>query len=162
MEDVQPYIIPTLTRAKISRHLSYPIGAAAVSMALASVIQLPELKLHFYFWSDLSLRRRHYEFLRVEYLNNAFPAPRDWSIWLLYNRPPQYRWEIVVQAVPRVNRHRVNEYILETALPQVSIWLSERTELLQQGNDMLTFFYDEKEEKFESKRMTRLEPLRRR
>ena len=161
MEAVQPYIIPTLSRAKISHHLSYPIGAAAVSMALASVTQLPELKLHFYFWSDNSLRRGHYEFLRVEYLNSALPAPDDWPIWLLYKRPPQCRWEIIVQAVPRVNRHRINEYILETALPQVGIWLSERTGLSHQGNDMLTFFYDEKAEKFESKPLTRLEPLRR-
>lgn len=161
MESVQLYIIPTLSRAKISRHLSYPIGAAAVSMALASVTQLPELKLHFYFWSDNSLRRGHYEFLRVEYLNNALPAPSDWPIWHLYKRPPQYRWEIIVQAVPRVNRHRINQYILETALPHVGIWLSERTGLSQQGNDLLTFFYDEKAEKFESKPLTRLEPLRR-
>jgi hypothetical protein len=161
VEAVQPYIIPTLSRAKISRHLSYPIGAAAVSMALASVTQLPELKLHFYFWSDNSLRRGHYEFLRVEYLNNALPAPDDWAIWHLYKRPPQYRWEIIVQAVPRVNRHRINEYILEKALPQVGNWLSERTGLSQQGNDLLTFFYDEKAEKFESKPVTRLEPLRR-
>jgi hypothetical protein len=161
MEAVQPYIIPTLSRAKISRHLSYPVGAAAVSMALASVTQMPELKLHFYFWSDNSLRRGHYEFLRVEYLNNALPAPDDWPIWHLYKRPPQYRWEIIVRAVPRVNRHRINEYILETALPQVETWLSERTELSRQGNDLLTFFYDEKAEKFESKPLTRLEPLRR-
>jgi len=53
------------------------------------------------------------------------------------------------------------EYILETALPQVGIWLSERTGLSQQGNDMLAFFYDEKAEKFESRPLTRLEPLRR-
>ena len=129
-------------------------------MALASVIQLPELKLHFYFWSDNSLRRGHYEFLRVEYLNNALPSVDDWPIWHLYKRPPQYRWEIIVQAVPRLNRHRINQYILETALPQVRIWLSERTESSQQGNDMLTFFYDEKAEKFESRPLTRLEPLR--
>jgi len=108
VEAVQPYIIPTLSRAKISRHLSYPIGAADVSMALALVTQLPELKLHFYFWSDNSLRRGHYEFLRVEYLNNALPAADDWPIWHLYERPPQYRWEIIVQAVPRVNRHRIH------------------------------------------------------
>lgn len=160
MEDVQPYIIPTLSRAKISHHLSYPIGAAAASMALASVAQLPELKLHFYFWSDNALRRGHYEFLRVEYLNNASHA-EEWPIWHLYKRPPQFRWEIVVQPVPRVNRHRINEYILEKALPQVGSWLSERTGLSQQGSDMLTFFYDEKVEGFESRPLTRLEPLRR-
>ena len=161
MEAIQPYVIPTLSRSKISHHLSYPVGAAAVSIALASATQLPELKLHFYFYSERSLRRGHYEFLRVEYLNNALPPAAEWPIWLLYSRPPQYRWEIIVQAVPRVNRHRINEYILKTALPQAGIWLSERTGLSQQGNDMLTFFYDEKAEKFESKPLTRLEPLRR-
>ena len=160
MEDVQPYIIPTLSRAKISHHLSYPIGAEAVSLALGSTVQLPELKLHFYFWSNNSLRWGHYEFLRVEYLNNATPA-QDFPIWRLHQRPPQYRWEIVVQPVPRVNRHRINKYILESGLPQVGSWLSERTGLSQQGNDMLTFFYDEKAEKFESRPLTRLEPLRR-
>jgi len=160
VEDVQPYIIPTLSRAKISHHLSYPIGAAAVSMALGSVAQLPELKLHFYFQFDNALRRGHYEFLKVEYLNNASPADQ-WPIWHLHRRPPQYCWEVVVQPVPRVNRHRINSYILESALPQVCNWLSERTGLSQQGSDMLTFFYDEKAEKFESRPLTRLEPLRR-
>lgn len=158
MEDIQPYIIPTLSRAKISHHLSYPVGAAAVSMALSSVVQLPELKLHFYFWSDLGLRSGHYEFLRVEYLNNAPPAP-EWP-WHLFKRPPQQRWEIVVQPVPRFNRHRINKYILESALPRLGSWLSERTGLSQQGSDMLTFFYDEKAEEFESRPLTRLEPLR--
>jgi len=159
VEDVQPYIIPTLSRAKISHHLSYPIGAAAVSTALASTVQLPELKLHFYFGSDLWLRNRHYEFFRVEYLNKGTPA-EEWPISSLHKRAPQYRWEIVVQPVPRVNRHRINEYILESALPRVASWLSERTELAQQGSDLLTFFYDEKAEKFETRPLTRLEPLR--
>jgi len=159
MEDVQPYIVPTLSRAKISNHLSYPIGAAAVSLALGSTVQLPQLKLHFYFWSNNSLRRGHYEFLRVEYLNNATPA-QDWPIWRLYQRPPQYRWEIVVQPVPRCVRHRIKEYILGSALPQIADWLSDRARLAQQGSDMLTFFYDEKTEEFKARPLTRLEPLR--
>jgi hypothetical protein len=159
VEYVQPYIIPTLSRAKMSQHLSYPVGAAAVSVALTSAIQLPDLKLHFYFWSDFWLRNGHYEFFRVEYLKNAMPA-EQWPISNLFKRPPQYQWEIVVQPVPRVNRHRINEYILESALPGVASWLSEREELAQQGSDLLTFFYDEKAEKFESRPLTRLEPLR--
>ncbi len=129
-------------------------------MALASAKQLPDLKLHFYFWSDLWLCNGHYEFFRVEYLNNATPA-EEWPISSLFKRPPQYRWEIVVQPVPRVNRHRINEYILESALPRVASWLSERSELAQQGSDLLTFFYDEKAETFESRPLIRLEPLRR-
>jgi len=160
VEDVQLYTVPTASKAKISHHLSYPIGAAAVSLALASAVQLPELKLHFYFWSDLWLRSRHYEFLRVEYLNNATPA-EEFPILRLHKRPPQYRWEIVVQPVPRLIRHRIKQYILESALPEIAGWLSDRAELAQQGSDMLTFFYDEKVEEFQTRPLTRLEPLRR-
>ena len=159
MEDVQPYIIPTLSRAKISHHLSYPVGAAAVSLALSSATQLTHLRLHFYFWSDFWLRNGHYEFLRVEYLNNSTPA-EEWPISCLYKRPPQYRWEIVVQPVPRVTRHRISSYILESVLPQVANWLSERADLARQGSDMLTFFYDEKADAFDSRSLTRLEPFR--
>src|SRR6266576_1547831 len=139
MEDVQPFIIPTLSRAKISHHLSYPIGAAAVSLALGSTVQLPELKPHFYFWTDIWLRGGNYEFLRVEYLNNATPA-ENWPISGLYKRPPQYRWEIVVQPVPRFVRHPIKQYILSSALPQIADWLSGRAQLAQRGSDMLTFF----------------------
>jgi len=160
VEDVQPYTIPTLSKAKISHHLSYPIGAAAISVALASAPQLAELKLHFYSWSDLWLKSGHYEFLRVEYLNNATPA-EEYPIWRLHQRPPQYRWEIVVQPVPRVIRHAIKQYILESALSEIASWLSDRTDLDQQGSDMLTFFYDEKAGEFQIRRLTRLEPLRR-
>lgn len=159
MEDLQPYIIPTLSKTKISHHLSYPIGASAISEVLRSAAQLPELKLHFYFWSDHGLRCGHYEFLRVEYLNNATPA-EEYPIGHLYKRPPQYRWEIVVQPVPRVIRHEIKRYILESAFAEIAKWLSDRTELAQQGSDMLTFFYDEKNGQFESRPLTRLEPLR--
>jgi len=160
MEDVQSYTIPTLSKAKISHHLSYPIGAGAISEALASAAQLAELKLHFYSWSDLWLKTGYYEFLRVEYLNDATPA-QEHPISHLYKRPPQYRWEIVVQPVPRVVRHAIKQYILESALPDIASWLSERVALAQQGSDMLTFFYDERTGEFQTRPLTRLEPLRR-
>lgn len=130
-----------------------------MSEALNSAAQLLELKLQFYFWSDHGLRSGYYEFLRVEYLNNATPA-EEYPISHLYKRPPQYRWEIIVQPVPRVIRHQVKRYILESACPEIAKWLSDRAELAQQGSDMLTFFYDEKTEQFESRQLTRLEPLR--
>src|SRR5438105_15718980 len=107
MEEVQQIVIPTLSRVKISRNLSYPIGAEAISEALASVVQLTELKLLFYSSKfDTGLRRGHYEFLRVEYLNNARSVEK-WPIWNLHGRPPQSRWEIAVQPVPRVLRHHI-------------------------------------------------------
>jgi hypothetical protein len=78
----------------------------------------------------------------------------------LHQRPPQYRWEIIVQPVPRIIRHEINRYIHESALPEIASWLSDRAELAQRGSDMLTFFYDEKTGQFESRPLTRLEPLR--
>jgi hypothetical protein len=161
MEEIRQFIIPTLWRAKISRNFSYPIGAKLVSEALASTVQLPELKLHFYSGFGIGLRSGHYEFLRVEYLNNARPAEK-WPISNLYGRPPQWQWEIVVQPVPRVLRHRIKQYILKTALPQITHWLGERTRLNQQGSDILAFFYDEKTEEFTPRPLIHLEPLRHR
>jgi hypothetical protein len=71
MEEDRRFVIPTVSRAKISRNLSYPIGAERVSDLLASAARLAELKLHFYSGFDVQLRSGHYEFLRVEYLDNA-------------------------------------------------------------------------------------------
>jgi len=159
MELDQQFVIPTVARVKISHKLSYPVGAERISIALASVPHLSELKLHFYLRFDVQLRSGHYEFLRVEYLNNARPS-QEWPISSLYRRPEQSRWEIVVQPVPRAQRHRVNQYILDSALAQIAKWLIQRKELTQQGNDVLAFFYDEKAEDFVVRHLTRLEPLR--
>ena len=159
MELDQKFVIPTASRAKISHKLSYPVGAERVSTALASVPQHAELKLHFYSGFDIQLRSGHYEFLRVEYLDNARPS-QEWPISSLYKRSEQGRWEIVVQPVPRTLRHRVKQYILDSALTQVAQWLIQRKELSQQGNDILAFFYDEKGEEFVPRHLTRLEPLR--
>ena len=112
-EETQP-IIPTISRAKIPRNLSYPVGAGVISEALLSVAQFQELKLIFYSSKfDIGVRsgryeRRSYEFLRVEYLNNA-KAGEEWPVSSLYARPPQSRWEIVVQPVPRLLRHQINQ-----------------------------------------------------
>lgn len=163
-EETQP-IIPTLSRAKIPRNLSYPVGAGAISEVLVSVAQFQELKLIFYSSKfDIGVRsgryeHRSYEFLRVEYLNNAKPG-EEWPVKSLFARPPQSRWEVVVQPVPRVLRHKINQYIVKFALPEVRRWLTERTQLSRQGRDLLAFFYDEKAEEFTPRALNRLEPQR--
>jgi hypothetical protein len=82
-----------------------------------------------------------------------------WQTYL-YGCQPQGWWQIVVQPVPRVLRHRFRQYIIETALAQIAHWLNERAQLKQRGNDVLTFFYDEKSEEFTPRQRTHLEPLR--
>ena len=158
MEDAQQVIIPTLSKAKNSRNLSYPIGAERISAALAATAQLPMLKLHFYCGLGDGLQRWYREFLRVEYLNQAIPSEK-WPISSLYNRPPQYRWEIIVQPVPRVLRHRIKQYIADSALPQIAQWLIARAQLAQRGNDILAFFYDDKKDELIARQLSHLEPL---
>jgi hypothetical protein len=165
-EEPQPIIVPTVARSKIPRSLSYPIGAEAISKAFSPAAQIAELKLVFYSSKfDVGVRSgryelRRYEFIRVEYLHNA-KAGEKWPISSLYGRPTQSRWEVVVQPVPRVLRHRINEYIVESALPMMADWLAERSQLLRQGSDLLAFFYDENaEEEFAARKLSSLEPTR--
>jgi hypothetical protein len=158
MEEVQPVIIPTVSKSKIPSILSYPIGAEAISAALALTPQLAEIRLNFFFYR-YGLRRGEYEFLRVEYLHNS-RAVGKWPISYLYGRPLQSRWEVVVQPVPRVFRHRVKQYALDSALPLIARWLVQRVDLACTGHDLLTFFYDQMQDDFISRPLTHLEPLR--
>lgn len=159
MELERQLVIPTASRVKISRKLSYPVGAESISLALVFVPQLAEIRLHFYSGFDIQIRSGHYEFLRVEYLNGVLPL-QDWPIAALFKRPAQERWEIVVQPVPRSVRHRIKQYILDSALKQIAQWFVRRSELTQRGGDILAFFYDQKSEDFVVRHLTRLEPLR--
>jgi hypothetical protein len=155
MEEIQQFVIPTQSKSKISHLLSYPIGAEAISAALASTVQLSRINLHFYSGFDLGLRRGHYEFLRVEYLRGGRPAS-DWPVSTLYNRPPQELWEVVVQPVPRPSRNRIRQFILEKALPSIEGWLNERSDLERDGSDILAFFYDETDDEFVGRPLTQL------
>jgi hypothetical protein len=159
-------IIPTLSKSKISHLLSYPTGAERISKALASVPQLSQLKLHFIAAMADGLRdvridgKQGYEFLRVEYLDQAAP---DYEYPIRHFWPPrplQYQWEIVVQPVPRQDRHKVKTYIAEAALPKVSGWLTERSNLSNRGAAILAFFYENETETFLVRNVDQLEPLR--
>lgn len=138
MEDVELVVIPTVSKTKISRDLSYPVGAESISKSLWDTFQISLLRLQFYFMFDHDLRRGRYEFLRVEYLNNAQPA-ENYPVKLLYLRPPQYRWEIVVQPVPRIYKHRIKQYIMDSALAEIKEWLEQRADFVRNGSDILAF-----------------------
>jgi hypothetical protein len=137
VDGVDRYVIPTLSKAKISHDLSYPIGAEKITAALDGVGRMVDLKLHFCHGTDMYLRRGDYEFLRIEYLcvPNGMEQ-RPWPTYGLYYRPPQNRWEIVVQAVPRVYRHKIKEYIQAAALLSIRQWLEERDGLVRTGRDL--------------------------
>jgi hypothetical protein len=159
VEETELVVIPTASKAKISHDLSYPIGAEAISKALKDLPQFSSIRLQFYYWSDCFLRRGKYEYLRVEYLNNVSPLDEH-PVSRLFQRPPQYQWEIVIQPVPRIHRHQVKTYIAGSVLTEVREWLKQRSNFTQNGSEVLAFFYDEKLDKFETYRVARLEPAR--
>jgi hypothetical protein len=153
MEDVRQVIIPTRYKSKIAQYLSYPIGAEQISAALAAAPQFGELELCFCSNQfNREWRRGNYQFLRAWHykshglINPSVRARSD--------------WEINVQPVPRILRHRIHQYIVETALPQMAHWLVELSKLQQGGGASLTFMYDEKGEEFITRRFTGLAPLR--
>jgi hypothetical protein len=156
MEDVKAIVIPTGTKAKISHELSFPIGAEKISMALASTKQLPLLVLHFRADYYYRVRFGHYPFLRVAYSG----AKKAISPLSANGIPLFNEWEIAVMPVPRVFRHRIQQYILNVALPQVKQWLDERVHLTHEGNDMLTFFFNEEKEEFVPEQSSHPQPIR--
>jgi hypothetical protein len=150
MGDDKKILIPTRCRAKIAQYLSYPVGAEQISEALACVPQFAKLGLHFSFFArNLEARRGHYEFLEVEYSKPPYDVPGS-------------GWDIRVLPVPRILRHLIHQYAVETALPQIAQWLVERADLEQCGSDSLVFSYDEKSEEFIPRRVKKLEPLKNR
>jgi hypothetical protein len=159
VEAIRQAVIQTASRAKIPQFVSYPIGAEAISNALAGTAQFDELKLHFYHWQNVHLAWRCFEVLRVEYWNGVSPVQES-PIGLLYPRPLQYTWELVVQPVPRVYRHRTKLYLETTALPMIKEWLEQRNLQSQKGSDILAFFLNEKTDEYEAKAASHLEPKR--
>ena len=159
MEEQKPFVIPTMSKAKISHLLSYPVGAETITRALDGVPQLKQMALQFHEGSDYRLRSGRYEFFRVEYLRDVEPL-NEYPVYL-FRRPLQYRWEILVQPVPRVKRHQIKTYIDESALEMSKDWLVERAHLEEKGNAVLAFFFDDEKNEFAVQRVERLEPAMR-
>lgn len=159
VETLEQVIIPTLSKSALSEDLAYPVSSNSISSALAASPMLDELNLRFFFGSDCNLRRGRYEFIRVEYLKDALPAGK-YPIAPLLSRPPQSRWEIVVQPVPYIYNAEINRYIVNVALPQIERWLSRRKGLDEKGSEILSFFFNEMDRSFSSETVARLEPQR--
>jgi hypothetical protein len=156
MEEVKTIIIPTGSKDKISHELSFPIGAERISIALASTTQLPQLVLHFRRNYFNGARYGHYEFLRVRYDGGKLPNDPAYS-----SRIPLFnKWEIIVGPVPRVLRHHIHQYILDSALPQIKQWLDQRVNLVHPGSESLCFFFDEKKDEFVREEDARPQPMR--
>ena len=161
MEDINIFIIPTRSKAKISHELSYPIGAERISIALASVVQLAQLVLHFKSDRFNQVRFGQSPFLDVTYKGkDQLERLAKMNLSNSAGIPLWNRWEIEVKPVPRILRHRIHQYILDSALPQIKQWLDQRANLAQEGSDKLSFFFNEQKDEFESEQLGRPQPIR--
>jgi hypothetical protein len=155
METIAPNMIPTRGKGKISHLLSFPIGAKQISDALRTSPQFSNLELYF----------------RPEFFNSVRDSSQYLILMIVYSgirdAPKtnigvslRTEWRIGVHPVPRIFRKRIQQYILESALPQISFWLEKRSDLAQEGGDMIRFYYDEKKEEFSMEQENTLQPLR--
>ena len=121
-------LIPTQSKQPLPHEHSYPIGAQAITGALAKVPQLAELGLSFY-----SFNKFHYEscgnclVLAAEYrhLHVGLSA----SNIMVEEGWYEPCWQVAVYAVPRKNRHAINIALVSMGLSAVEEWLCEaRTE----------------------------------
>jgi len=142
-------VIPTRSKAKLPAHLSYPLGAEAVSRALAGVPQFDQLTISFRDHPGVSamafqavLRdRRPYVVLKAAF--DRSPTGISTSQLLVDAGWHDPKWQITVYPVPRPIRHAARLALLKHALPIIRRWLSHPTATTwSTGHRRLEFHFD--------------------
>jgi hypothetical protein len=110
-------MIPTGWKSKLPEHLSYPIGAEALSEALAGAPNADSLTLWFgrSDWPASGTPRALADRLPHDILIAEF--------WPANYRGNNEDWSLHVRAVPRDLRHLANRLLHEQGLPHLSRWL---------------------------------------
>jgi hypothetical protein len=110
-------MIPTGFKLRLPKHLSYPIGAEALSDALADAPNVEAITLFFGTsqWPVSGTKRAL-----------AGGMPHDILVadfWPANYRGSNENWFLYVYAVPRDLRHLVNRLLREQGVPHLSGWL---------------------------------------
>lgn len=174
MED-EP-IIPTRRKAKTPQTLSYPIGAKAIFEALIGVPQFDQLSVEFRLLktahsntlSGIGLPTDQFARLpggivissRYRVLKAEFSGPtRIFSPSKSMAGQGYYSpsWAVVVEAVPRSLRHRIQNKIVEEALPRIRSWLLANPHSSDEGAHRLVFMFDELENELTSEEISAIE-----
>jgi hypothetical protein len=137
------FVIPTKYKGKLPHTHSYPIGAEALSLALADVPQLAQLGLSFHYASQNRQK------LTVDGLENVLIAAYrhfDAGLWSsnasIERGLHEEIWELTVYAVRREERARVKELLMTEGLPRVTQWLSTpRSEVWRYGHKWCAINY---------------------
>jgi hypothetical protein len=123
-------MIPTRSKAKLPKTLSYPLGAEAISEALAGAPHADELSLSFYdraVWPATEFNRFIREGLPYRILSAAYMPPlkpgHSAPNTLVESGWYQGHWSITVYPVLRELRHAAGQLLRELGLPAVVRWL---------------------------------------
>ena len=128
-------MIPTRYKEKLSKHLSYPIGAEALTEGLADEPRVESFTLSFTGTPVCPTSR--FQFALAKEQPYKIFAARYWpamkpnyggASWLAAGGWYDERWELTVRPVIQELRHSANRLLRERGLPLVVQWLrsSER------------------------------------
>lgn len=127
-------MIPTRFRSKLPAHLSYPLGAEALSQALAGSPHVEDLSVRFWerptiFASDFQrclTERKPYPVLRARYKPAQGPGLTGSNAEIAEGGYGE-KWELSVFPVLRELRPVVKSLLLKEGLPAVAEWLRSST-----------------------------------
>lgn len=122
-------VIPTISKADVSKDLSFPIGAEALSRGLEGVPQFDSLKIQFVGQKEqrrqLSAGQRPGEALRlvtVEYRRR--PLNISTGTDLRAGGRNDDLWTLLVSPVARRNRYDIKQLLVSEGLQIIREWLS--------------------------------------
>lgn len=124
-------LISTAYRQRLSKELSYPLGAELLSEAFSGVPQYPDLFIEFHGrWNGTPAEVR-----RLAREGHDLPVFKASYVDFtkLYG---EERWKLQVYPVPSEDKSRTRQAIIEHALPKVRSWLKrfEDSDLLKRGS----------------------------
>jgi len=160
MPDFQ--IIRTRYRVKIPQALSYPLGAAVISDALAGVSQYERFAIEFLYRKKVILYSASEAWLptyQLPQFGQIAPSTRYCVLQVQFAGPLRRyapsramdgsgcgdpSWTITVYAVPRSLRRPIQERLVSEALPSVRSWLLSNAHTPgHEGVHGLVFIFDE-------------------
>ncbi len=120
----EPMLFPTRHKTPLPREHSYPIGAQAISNALTAIPQSNFFEVSFHAFAKTTYGHTgRYLVVTAEYrhLHVGLSSAR----WMIENGWYEPQWHLIVYAVPRSDRHNVNEALITLGLAEIEKWLSE-------------------------------------
>lgn len=123
-------MIPTSFKAKLPRGLSYPVGAEAISEALAGAPHIEALSVTFHESAvgpasevrRLLVERLPHKVMAAEYQPRRKPGISAADFMIQHGWYDE-RWDLFVYSVQTKFRHLVNRLLHEEGLPAIETWL---------------------------------------